>query len=95
MPTSPPESEKAQAFRSALVELVESRPDIAAKFMEATMTGVLAFVSRWPSCADAFPEIVLDFAVDPIDQAERVSRLREIAMEGAGQVSPPQNAAIA
>ncbi|MEM6616740.1 MAG: hypothetical protein AAF619_09430 [Pseudomonadota bacterium] len=66
---------KEHAFHHAFQEFSRKRPDLAAKFTEASIYGLFAYVQRWPKCSHLFPDMVVEIVAHPATEVDKVYRL--------------------
>nr|WP_066733832.1 hypothetical protein [Bradyrhizobium sp. CCH5-A9] len=70
----------------AIVLLTQRRPDLAEAFVRATLSGIEAFLLRYPKCRPALGHLLLDLAAAPAEETMRVVRLASQA-KGSGTLA--------
>lgn len=58
-----------------------ARPDLASAFATMLVSGMAAFVSRWPECKLAFDDLLVDIVAAPVREASAIVTVTSRAFE--------------
>lgn len=82
-------SDEDYATDASFRVLMSTRPDLAASFTEAMVSGMTAFSLRWPKCSRVFQKFVIEVAAHPTKEPAHVVRwAKEESSYGMAQLAP-------